>query len=111
MTWDDMKMDMREPVCLGEQRHVRLVAARRHALRARDRPQQQAEFFGLRGGQLIQRGHVPAGHEYQPSGQRCPERVRDSPPRPDINPLSRGKSRRSLLLQVKQTSSSAIVAV
>ena len=64
MTWDDMEMDMCEPFGLGEQRHVRLVAACRLAQRLRDRPQQRAEFFGLRGGQLVQCGHVPAGQEH-----------------------------------------------
>src|ERR1700677_4763677 len=81
------------------------------AQRPRDRPQERAEFLSFRGGQLVQGGHMPAGQEHQPSWQRRPERVRDSPPRPEINELSRGQVRAHVVAAAKHASSSAITAV
>jgi len=92
-----VEVNMLEAFCLGEQRDIRLAAAQHLAQRRGEGAQQRAKLSGLTGGQLVQRGHVPARQHDQPSWQRCPERVRNPPPRAEVNPSSRRQVRQRVI--------------
>ena len=92
-----MKVDVRETFGLGEQRDIGLAAPQHLPQRRGQGTQQGAKVGGFFGRQLIKRNHVPAGQHDQPPRQRCPERMRNPPPRAHMHPFSRRKIRQRVL--------------
>jgi hypothetical protein len=89
MSRDDMKVQVPEPFGLGEQRHIRLLAAGHLDQGMCRSPEQWPEFLRLLGRGLVQGSQVPMREQHEPPRHCRPKRVRDTPSSADINPLSR----------------------
>ena len=86
---DDVKVNVLEPLSLGEERDVSFAAAEYLAQRGCESAEQRAELGGFLRRQLVQSGDVAAWQDDQPARQRGPEGMRNPPPLADVHPLSR----------------------